>query len=98
MEPARAARFGIKHYCWIGLNAKEAENPELAAAVGDLGLVCFKKIPQWGAYSRKLGNASFLERAPEEVVRRERELQQELALRKERIERHLAALEPGTEG
>ena len=25
-EPARAARFGIKHYCWIGMNAKEAEN------------------------------------------------------------------------
>src|SRR5689334_4091096 len=29
-EPARAARFGIKHYCWIGLNAKEAENLALA--------------------------------------------------------------------
>jgi predicted metal-dependent TIM-barrel fold hydrolase len=29
-EPARAARFGIKHYCWIGLNAKEAENDSLA--------------------------------------------------------------------
>lgn len=25
-EPARAARFGIKHFCWIGMNAKEAEN------------------------------------------------------------------------
>jgi predicted metal-dependent TIM-barrel fold hydrolase len=25
-EPARAARFKIRHYCWIGLNAKEAEN------------------------------------------------------------------------
>jgi len=32
-EPARAARFGIKHYCWIGLNAKEAENPRIAAEV-----------------------------------------------------------------
>ena len=32
-EPARAARFGIKHYCWIGLNAKEAENLRLAAEV-----------------------------------------------------------------
>jgi predicted metal-dependent TIM-barrel fold hydrolase len=32
-EPARAARFGIKHYCWIGLNAKEAENTSLAEDV-----------------------------------------------------------------
>lgn len=29
-EPARAARFNIKHYCWIGLNSKEAENLPLA--------------------------------------------------------------------
>lgn len=29
-EPARAARFGIKHFCWIGLNSKEAENLDLA--------------------------------------------------------------------
>jgi predicted metal-dependent TIM-barrel fold hydrolase len=29
-EPARAARFGIRHFCWIGLNAKEAENLALA--------------------------------------------------------------------
>ena len=32
-EPARAARFGIKHFCWIGLNAKEAENLQLAGDV-----------------------------------------------------------------
>lgn len=32
-EPARAARFGIKHYCWIGLNAKEAEDLGLAKDV-----------------------------------------------------------------
>lgn len=32
-EPARAARFGIGHFCWIGLNPKEAENIELAAEV-----------------------------------------------------------------
>jgi hypothetical protein len=32
-EPARAERFGIRHYCWIGLNAKEAENLELAGEV-----------------------------------------------------------------
>lgn len=32
-EPARAARFGIRHYCWIGLNSKEAENLTLAEEV-----------------------------------------------------------------
>ena len=32
-EPIRAARFGIKHYCWIGLNSKEAENLALAEEV-----------------------------------------------------------------
>jgi predicted metal-dependent TIM-barrel fold hydrolase len=32
-EPARAARFGIKHYCWTGLNSKEAENLALAEKV-----------------------------------------------------------------
>ncbi|MDW7772087.1 MAG: TatD family hydrolase [Desulfobulbaceae bacterium] len=32
-EPARAARFGIHHYCWIGLNAKEAENTVLGEEV-----------------------------------------------------------------
>lgn len=25
-EPRRTANFGIRHYCWLGLNAKEAEN------------------------------------------------------------------------
>ncbi|MBP6708676.1 MAG: TatD family hydrolase [Candidatus Accumulibacter sp.] len=32
-EPARAARFGIRHYCWIGLNSKESENLKLAEDV-----------------------------------------------------------------
>lgn len=32
-EPTRAARFGIRHFCWIGLNAKEAENLQLAGDV-----------------------------------------------------------------
>ncbi len=32
-EPARAARFKIRHYCWIGMNAKEAEQLELAREV-----------------------------------------------------------------
>jgi hypothetical protein len=33
VEPARAARFGIRHFCWIGMNAKEAENATLAEEV-----------------------------------------------------------------
>lgn len=33
VEPARAARFKIRHYCWIGLNSKEAENLKLAEEV-----------------------------------------------------------------
>jgi predicted metal-dependent TIM-barrel fold hydrolase len=32
-EPARADRFGIRHYCWIGLNSKEAEDLNLAEEV-----------------------------------------------------------------
>jgi uncharacterized protein len=32
-EPARARNFGVRHYCWIGLNSKEAENLELSEEV-----------------------------------------------------------------
>lgn len=32
-EPARAAKFGVKHYCWICLNPKEAEDLALAEDV-----------------------------------------------------------------
>jgi len=32
-EPARAARFGVRHHCWIGLNSKEAEDLALAEEV-----------------------------------------------------------------
>jgi predicted metal-dependent TIM-barrel fold hydrolase len=35
-ERFRASQFGIRHYCTIGLNSKEANNPELAEAVMDL--------------------------------------------------------------
>jgi len=44
--------------------------------------------------SRKLNNPSFLERAPREIVERERGLQGELVARKQRLEQHLALLEP----
>jgi valyl-tRNA synthetase len=45
--------------------------------------------------ARKLQTASFLERAPAEVVERERALQAELAEKKLRLERTLEALSPG---
>ncbi|WP_417380690.1 TatD family hydrolase [Gimesia sp.] len=32
-EPTRAAEYGIKHYCWVAVNPKEAENPELSREV-----------------------------------------------------------------
>jgi predicted metal-dependent TIM-barrel fold hydrolase len=33
IEPKRAARYGIQHYCWLCINAKEAENVELSREV-----------------------------------------------------------------
>jgi len=45
--------------------------------------------------TRKLETPSFLERAPAEVIERERALQAELAEKKLRLERSLAALSPG---
>lgn len=35
-ERFRASQFGIRHYCTVGLNSKEANNEELAEAVMDL--------------------------------------------------------------
>lgn len=32
-EPSRAAQFGIQHYTWLCINAKEAENVELSREV-----------------------------------------------------------------
>jgi predicted metal-dependent TIM-barrel fold hydrolase len=32
-EPRRAAQYGIQHYAWLGLNAKEAENVSFAREV-----------------------------------------------------------------
>jgi predicted metal-dependent TIM-barrel fold hydrolase len=33
VEPLRAARYGIDHYCWLCINAKEAENVHLSREV-----------------------------------------------------------------
>ncbi|HTQ49832.1 MAG TPA: TatD family hydrolase [Candidatus Acidoferrales bacterium] len=32
-EPKRAARFGLKHFCWLCINPKESEDVKLAAEV-----------------------------------------------------------------
>lgn len=32
-EPKRAAKFGLKHFCWLCVNAKEAEDVKLAGEV-----------------------------------------------------------------
>jgi predicted metal-dependent TIM-barrel fold hydrolase len=32
-EPTRAADYGIRHFCWVAVNPKEAENPELSREV-----------------------------------------------------------------
>ncbi len=32
-EPIRASWFGIKHYCWVGVNPKEADNLSIARQV-----------------------------------------------------------------
>ncbi|MDO4575216.1 MAG: TatD family hydrolase [Planctomycetia bacterium] len=32
-EPTRAAQYGMAHYCWVAVNPKEAENPELSRRV-----------------------------------------------------------------
>ncbi|MFM7118253.1 MAG: TatD family hydrolase, partial [Planctomycetota bacterium] len=33
VEPRRAAQFGIQHFCWLCINAKEAENVSLSREV-----------------------------------------------------------------
>ena len=40
IEPARAAQYGVGHYCWLCINAKEAENVELSREV-------LKMIPEF---------------------------------------------------
>ncbi|MFQ5501612.1 MAG: TatD family hydrolase [Phycisphaerae bacterium] len=32
-EPKRAAQYGIRHYCWLCINAKEAENVKISREV-----------------------------------------------------------------
>ena len=37
VEPRRASQYGIRHCCWLGMNAKEAENVSLSREV--IGLI-----------------------------------------------------------
>ena len=39
VEPARAAQYGIQHFTWLCINAKEAENVELSREVLKLSLI-----------------------------------------------------------
>ncbi len=39
-EPTRAADYGIRHFCWVAVNPKEADNPELSRAV-------LKRMPEF---------------------------------------------------
>ena len=48
VEPKRAARYGIDHYAWLCINAKEAENVELSREV-------IKLIPPLLDHPRVLG-------------------------------------------
>lgn len=48
IEPLRAARYDIEHYCWLCINAKEAENVELSRQVIEL-------IPPLLSHPRVLG-------------------------------------------
>ncbi len=32
-EPTRAAQYGIKHYCWVGMNPKESDNLTISREV-----------------------------------------------------------------
>ena len=48
VEPLRAARYGIEHFSWLCINAKEAENVELSREV-------IKLIPPLLSHPRVLG-------------------------------------------
>ena len=47
-EPTRAAQYGIRHFCWVAVNPKEAENPTLTREV-------LKTFPEFFAKPTVLG-------------------------------------------
>jgi hypothetical protein len=47
-EPTRAAQYGIRHFAWVAVNPKEAENPTLSHAV-------LERMPEFFAAPNVLG-------------------------------------------
>jgi hypothetical protein len=47
-EPTRAVQYGIRHYSWVAVNPKEAENPELSREV-------LKKMPEFFDHPNVIG-------------------------------------------
>lgn len=47
-EPTRAAQYGIRHFAWVAVNPKEAENPALSRAV-------LERMPEFFAAPNVLG-------------------------------------------
>lgn len=76
-ERFRAAQFGIRHYCTIGLNSKEANNEELAEKVMEMLPLFLAKEGVVG-----VGEIGFDEQTPEEekYFRRQLELAKEFEL------------------
>jgi predicted metal-dependent TIM-barrel fold hydrolase len=76
-EKFRAGQFGIRHYCCVGLNAKEANNEALAQAVMEV-------LPHFAAKDSvvAIGEIGYDEQTPLEdrYLRRQTELAKELDL------------------
>lgn len=47
-EPTRAAEYGIRHFCWVAVNPKEADHPELSHEV-------LRHLPEFFAKPTVLG-------------------------------------------
>ena len=69
-EPTRAALYGIRHYCWLAVNPKEAESPELTRFVLDRMPPLFDKPTVLG-----IGETGLHKSTPNEVQSLEWHLQ-----------------------
>ena len=69
-EPTRAALYGIKHFCWLAVNPKEAESPELTRFVLDRMPPLFEKPTVLG-----IGETGLHKSTPNEVQSLEWHLQ-----------------------
>ena len=57
-EPTRAAQYGIDHYCWVAVNPKEADTPELSNEVLKAMPEFFKKPTVLGIGETGLNKSS----------------------------------------